>query len=91
MARHVADPNSKLTTTPLPRILCNTTTVIRESHPDATGAVWKLPMRRRDLDSNVIRPQPGASIGAHIGPDLDVLLLILTELARSLLSSAPPI
>jgi hypothetical protein len=48
-------------------------------------------MRRRDLDSNVIRPQPGASIGAHIGPDLDVLLLILTELARSLLSSAPPI
>jgi uncharacterized protein (DUF2249 family) len=68
---------SKLTTTPLPRILCNTTTVIRESHPDATGAVWKLPMRRRDLDSNVIRLQPGASIGAHIGPDLDVLLLIL--------------
>jgi quercetin dioxygenase-like cupin family protein len=34
-------------------------------------------MRRRDLDSNIIRLQPDASIGAHIGPDLDVLLLVL--------------
>jgi uncharacterized cupin superfamily protein len=39
--------------------------------------VWKLEMRRRDLDSNIIRLHPGASIGAHVGPDLDVLLLVL--------------
>ena len=68
---------SKLATTPLPRILCNTTAVVRDSPPNATGAVWKLEMRRRDLDSNIIRLHPGASIGAHVGPDLDVLLLVL--------------
>ncbi|MDQ4093257.1 MAG: DUF2249 domain-containing protein [Actinomycetota bacterium] len=68
---------SKLAATPLPRALCNTTAVVRDSRPDATGAVWKLRMRRRDLDSNIIRLQPGASIGAHVGPDLDVLLLVV--------------
>jgi hypothetical protein len=34
-------------------------------------------MHQRDLDSNIIRLAPGASIGAHAGPDLDVLLLVL--------------
>lgn len=68
---------SKLATTPLPRVLCDTTVVVGDSRPDATSAVWKLQMRRRDLDSNIIRLQPGASIDAHVGPDLDVLLLVL--------------
>jgi uncharacterized protein (DUF2249 family) len=65
---------SKLATTPLPRILCDTTTVISRPH---AGVLWKLPMRGRDLDSNIIRLSPGASIGAHVGPNLDVLLLVL--------------
>jgi len=34
-------------------------------------------MRQRDLDSNIIRMQPGASIDAHTGPRLDVLLIVL--------------
>ena len=34
-------------------------------------------MHRHDLDSNIIRLSPGASIGAHVGPDQDVLLLVL--------------
>ena len=42
-----------------------------------TGAVWKLQMRQRDLDSNIIRLEPGTGIGAHAGADLDVLLLVL--------------
>jgi uncharacterized protein (DUF2249 family)/quercetin dioxygenase-like cupin family protein len=67
---------SKLATTPLPRVLCSTTAVVRDSRSDATGAVWKLQIRRRDLDSNIIRLQPAATIGAHVGPDFDVLLLV---------------
>jgi uncharacterized protein (DUF2249 family)/quercetin dioxygenase-like cupin family protein len=67
---------SKLATTPLPRVVCDTMTIIHHSQPEA-GVAWKLPMNRRDLDSNIIRLAPGASIGAHVGPDLDVLLLVL--------------
>jgi uncharacterized protein (DUF2249 family) len=67
---------SKLATTPLPRVVCDTRTIIHHSQPE-WGVTWKLPMHRRDLDSNIIRLSPGASIGAHVGPDLDVLLLVL--------------
>ena len=35
-------------------------------------------MRQRDLDSNVIRLQPGATIASHVGPDLDVIILVLS-------------
>jgi quercetin dioxygenase-like cupin family protein len=38
---------------------------------------WKLEMGRRDLDSNIIRLPPSACIGAHVGPEVDVLLLVL--------------
>ena len=34
-------------------------------------------MRERDLDSNVIALAPGASIDAHAGPDVDVLIHVL--------------
>ncbi|HEY5357533.1 MAG TPA: DUF2249 domain-containing protein [Streptosporangiaceae bacterium] len=67
----------KLAATPLPRILCDPAAVTAGRDPDAAGAVWKLQMRERDLDSNIIRLQPAAGIGAHAGPDLDVLLLVL--------------
>lgn len=79
---------TKLATTPLPRILCNTTGVVRGSHAGTTGVRWKLHMRRRDLDSNIIRLPPSACIGAHVGPEVDVLLLVLDEQARSPPSSA---
>jgi uncharacterized protein (DUF2249 family) len=68
---------TKLATTPLPRILCNTTGVIGDSPAGATGVMWKLRMRRRDLDSNIIRLPPSACIAAHVGPEVDVLLLVL--------------
>jgi hypothetical protein len=35
-------------------------------------------MRQRDLDSNVIRLYPGATIDSHVGPDLDVIVLVLS-------------
>jgi uncharacterized protein (DUF2249 family) len=68
---------SKLASTPLPRILCDTAAAVAGRDLDAAGAVWRLQMRQRDLDSNIISLQPGTSIGAHAGPDLDVLLLVL--------------
>jgi uncharacterized protein (DUF2249 family) len=48
---------TKLTATPLPRVLTNTAEVA--SDPDLTGAMWKLEVRDRDLDSNVIALAPG--------------------------------
>ena len=67
----------KLTSSPLPRLLCDTTR-LTTSDSDATGAVWKLQMRERDLDSNIIRLPPAGTIDLHAGPDLDVLIHILT-------------
>jgi uncharacterized protein (DUF2249 family) len=68
---------TKLATTPLPRILCNATGVVHDSHPGATGVMWKLHMRQRDLDSNIIQLPPSACIATHVGPEVDVLLLVL--------------
>lgn len=67
---------SKLTSTPLPRVLVNTTDLI--AGPDATGAVWKLEARERDLDSNVIALPAGGRIDSHAGPELDVLIHVLS-------------
>ena len=70
---------SKLSATPLPRVLVDTSTLtVDHSAPDARGAVWKLEARDRDLDSNVIALPPGGTIDAHDGPDLDVMVHVLS-------------
>ena len=63
--------------TALPRVLTDTTAAAAGTESDPTGAVWTLPMRQRDLDSNIIRLAPGAVIDAPRGPDLDVLIHVL--------------
>jgi uncharacterized protein (DUF2249 family) len=68
---------TKLTTTPLPRILVHTDRIEEEIRPDATGAVWKLQFRERDLDSNLIALPPAGTIEAHDGPDLDVMIHVV--------------
>lgn len=69
---------TKLATTPLPRILVDTTNVATDAGVgNATGAMWKLDVRERDLDSNIIALPPRGSIDAHSGPDLDVLIHVL--------------
>jgi uncharacterized protein (DUF2249 family)/quercetin dioxygenase-like cupin family protein len=73
---------SKLASTPLPRVLCDTAAVAQEGSPDVTGAVWKLQRRDRDLDSNVIVLPPDGSIRAHAGPDLDVLIHVISGSGR---------
>jgi uncharacterized protein (DUF2249 family) len=70
---------TKLASTPLPRVVGNTSRDTEEaSESDAAGASWKLTMRERDLDANVIVIPPGGTIDAHTGPDLDVLIHIVT-------------
>ncbi|HEU5267801.1 MAG TPA: DUF2249 domain-containing protein, partial [Jatrophihabitans sp.] len=62
----------------LPRVLCNAYAVARdEVAADAAGALSKLEMTERHLDANIIRLAAGASIAAHLGPDLDVLLVVV--------------
>jgi glyoxylate utilization-related uncharacterized protein len=73
---------SKLTSTPLPRLLVNTADLIENAQSDgtasdATGAIWKLQTRHRDLESNIIALSPAGAIDAHTGPDLDVLIHVL--------------
>jgi uncharacterized protein (DUF2249 family) len=65
---------TKRAATPLPRVVADASDL---AAADSTGAIWKLPMRERDLDSNVIALAPGTSIGAHDGPDVDVLIYVL--------------
>ena len=67
---------TKLASTPLPRILADTS-ALSTTAADATGVIWKLQMRERDLDSNIIALAPGAAIDAHAGPDIDVLIHVL--------------
>jgi uncharacterized protein (DUF2249 family)/quercetin dioxygenase-like cupin family protein len=69
---------TKLASSPLPRVLCNTADVTStEAEPEHSGAAWKLGMRRRDLDSNIIRLPARGTIEAHTGPELDVLIHVL--------------
>jgi uncharacterized protein (DUF2249 family) len=77
-----ADPGTwriritKRAATPLPRVVADAVALGKVA-ADSTGAIWKLQMRERDLDSNIIALAPGAMIGAHDGPDLDVLIYVL--------------
>jgi quercetin dioxygenase-like cupin family protein len=70
---------SNQTGTATPRLLLDTTTVAADpAEPDVTGAVWKLQASDRDLDANIIALPPGTGIDAHVGPDLDVLIHVLS-------------
>lgn len=69
---------TKLTSTPLPRILIMTAGLAASAgEPPASGAVWKLAARDRDLDANIVALPPDGAIDAHAGPDLDVLIQVL--------------
>jgi len=69
---------SKLSSSPLPRLVCNTTAVTAaEADPGHSGAAWKLQMEGRDLDSNIIRLPAEDTIEAHTGPEIDVLIHVL--------------
>jgi uncharacterized protein (DUF2249 family)/quercetin dioxygenase-like cupin family protein len=69
---------TRLASTPMPQILCDTNELAAGPRAaDVSGAVWKLQMSRRDLDSNIIHLPAGSRIDTHAGPDLDVLVHVL--------------
>lgn len=68
---------TKLTAASLPRVLVDTT-AFRPESTEGVHAAWALPPRDRDLDANVITLGPGARIDAHAGPELDVLLHVIS-------------
>lgn len=67
---------SKNSTTALPRVLVNTADDFEE-RVGQNGAAWSIATRQRDLDTNIIVLTPDATITAHAGPDVDVLIHIL--------------
>lgn len=69
---------TKLATTPLPRTLGNIADAAdTNAEPNATGAIWTLTPRDRDLDANIIALPADGRIDSHTGPDLDVLIHVL--------------
>jgi uncharacterized protein (DUF2249 family) len=74
---------SKLTSTPLPRILANTAEIAGgDVEPDLAGVVWKLEVTDRGLDSNVISLAPDDGIDMHTGAEVDVLVHVLSGSGR---------
>ncbi|MFT4200297.1 DUF2249 domain-containing protein [Gordonia sp. (in: high G+C Gram-positive bacteria)] len=66
----------KTSSTALPRKLGNTA-ALTDAPTDAADVAWKLELRDRHLDANLIRLAPGGSIGEHVGGEVDVLVHVL--------------
>ena len=74
---------TKLAATALPRTLVDTTNpVVTTDQSGPTGVLWRLQVRERDLDANIIALPPGGTIEAHTGPDVDVLVHVLAGSGR---------
>ncbi|GAA2803759.1 hypothetical protein RMN57_00315 [Kitasatospora sp. CM 4170] len=52
--------------------------LLREAAADAAGALWRLTGDDRQLDANVVRLRPDATVAEHVEPDLDVLVVGLS-------------
>lgn len=68
---------TKLASTALPRVVTDTTALLEDTDPTIGGSIWQLEPGARDLDSNIIALPADDEIGLHIGPNLDVLILVL--------------
>lgn len=68
---------TKRASTALPRVVADTPALLQGVGPEDGGSIWQLQPTARDLDSNIIALPANDEIGLHIGPDLDVLILIL--------------
>lgn len=77
---------TKLTTTPLPRILTDTSDYDTRV---GAGVEWALPVGDRDLDSNIIRIRPGGEITTHVGAEVDVLVHVLDGTGQLITERGP--
>lgn len=69
-------------------VLCDTR-ALTAAPPDTTGVLWKLGETGRQLDANLVHLVPGEHIAAHVEPDLDVLLLVVSGSGRLGTSDQP--
>lgn len=69
---------TKHSSTALPHVVVDATAVATSTENGArAGAVWNLAMQERDLDANIVTLPAGDGIGAHTGPEVDVLIHVL--------------
>ena len=68
---------TKLASTALPRIVADTTALLAGTDSTTGGSIWQLEPGARDQDSNIIALPANDEIGMHVGPNLDVLILVL--------------
>ncbi|WP_137825504.1 hypothetical protein [Brevibacterium sp. 2SA] len=61
---------------PTPQIVADTSEL--EVPPRMSGSAWQLTPPERDLDANIITLPAADEIRAHTGPDLDVLIHVLS-------------
>lgn len=81
---------SRTADTPTPQELCNIQELLAGDHTaDPMGALWKLPVSERHLDANVIRVDANSQIASHVGPDLDVLMLVVAGSGTITTDAAP--
>ncbi|MFC5888600.1 hypothetical protein ACFP0N_26890 [Kitasatospora aburaviensis] len=52
--------------------------LLREAAAHEAGALWRLTGDDRQLDANVVRLRPDATVAEHVEPDLDVLVVGLS-------------
>ena len=70
---------TRVTSTDVPRILCDARSLAEAGLAgNEPQAAWALDVSHRHLDANIICLPPGAGIESHAGPDLDVLLFIIS-------------
>ena len=68
---------TKQASTALPRVVADTAALLAATDPNTGGSIWQLEPGARDLDSNIIALPANDEIGLHMGPNLDVLILVL--------------
>jgi quercetin dioxygenase-like cupin family protein len=60
---------------PSPSLLADLDWCLAQAADEQRGALWRLAEAGRQLDANLVRLPPGATVEAHTERDVDVLLL----------------
>lgn len=69
---------SRLSSTALPWVLTNTSTIANDAEPDPAGVVWKLEVQNRELDADVTALSANQDTGMHTGPEMSALIHVLS-------------
>ncbi|MCQ0022032.1 hypothetical protein M4914_03070 [Streptomyces somaliensis DSM 40738] len=63
-------------------VLARMSDLVRAMPAERGGALWRLAVRERQLDANVVRLAPGAEVAVHVEADLDVLVFVVSGRGR---------